>query len=398
MESQSRAKLIWITPEAEKLIGYMARVSNPENQDNPDVSKLISYCIKNSHWSIFEMANMCVEINTNRGISPQILRHKSFSFQEFCVAGDTKVDCIEYTKNDIELLERKELEIEKIYKKFHEEKNNFGIRTFDTKTGHFIYSNLNNVFYNGKKDVFDVTLEGGFKIKCTKEHKFYSSNFKFETLEDICGIVERNNEWLFTKHSFVFIDNKNFASYHGYKNNLANYSFDNENEFPINLKKIIEVKYIGSMDVYDLEVGHESHNYVANGILVHNSQRYAKVQGFDEIQVRRQDSQNRQNSIDDLDEETKSWWDENYYKLVQLSNDLYEGALERGIAKECARFALPLSTKTRMYMNGTIRSWIHFLNLRTGNGTQLEHQIIAEEIREIFKDYLPEVSKALGWV
>jgi thymidylate synthase (FAD) len=76
-------KLIWITPEAEQVIGYCARVSNPANQDNPDVSRLLSYCIKHGHWSIFEMASMCIEIKTTRAIAPQILRHRSFSFQEF---------------------------------------------------------------------------------------------------------------------------------------------------------------------------------------------------------------------------------------------------------------------------------------------------------------------------
>jgi thymidylate synthase (FAD) len=76
-------KLVWITPEAEQVIGYCARVSNPANQDNPDVAGLLKYCIKHGHWSIFEMASMCVEIKTTRAISPQILRHRSFSFQEF---------------------------------------------------------------------------------------------------------------------------------------------------------------------------------------------------------------------------------------------------------------------------------------------------------------------------
>jgi len=76
-------KLIWITPEAEQVIGYCARVSNPANQDNPDVARLLSYCINHGHWSIFEMASMCVEIKTTRAIAPQILRHRSFSFQEF---------------------------------------------------------------------------------------------------------------------------------------------------------------------------------------------------------------------------------------------------------------------------------------------------------------------------
>ncbi len=76
-------KLIWITPNAEKLIAYMARVSNPKNQNNEKITGLLKYCIRNGHWSIFEMCNMCIEIQTTRAISAQILRHRSFSFQEF---------------------------------------------------------------------------------------------------------------------------------------------------------------------------------------------------------------------------------------------------------------------------------------------------------------------------
>ena len=77
------ANLIWVTPDAEALIGKIARVSNPNNEDNPEVEKLIKYLIKHKHWSPFEMASMCVEIHTTRAIAPQILRHRSFSFQEF---------------------------------------------------------------------------------------------------------------------------------------------------------------------------------------------------------------------------------------------------------------------------------------------------------------------------
>lgn len=203
--------MVWITPDAEKIIGYCARVSNPANQDNPDVSKLLAYCVKNKHWSVFEMANICIEINTTIPISAQILRHKSFSFQQY-------------------------------------------------------------------------------------------------------------------------------------------------------------------------------------------SARYSKVQGFEDVEVRRQDNKNRQNSVDDLSEETKNWFDENLKKIKEDTNAFYNEALERGIAKECARFALPQCASTRMYMNGTVRSWIHYLDLRTGNGTQKEHQDIALEIKKIFTELLPTVSAGLGWI
>ena len=203
-------KLVWVTPRAEELIGYCARVSNPANQDNPDVSGLLAYCVRNKHWSIFEMANMVCEINTSRAVAQQILRHRSFSFQEF-------------------------------------------------------------------------------------------------------------------------------------------------------------------------------------------SQRYAKIQGFEPIEIRRQDVKNRQNSIDDLDPATKAWFQAESAKLIHDADALYEQALAKGIAKECARFILPLTTKTRLYMNGTVRSWIHYLQLRTGNGTQKEHADIARALQQIFIAQFPQVAKALDW-
>jgi len=204
-------KLISITPNAEETIGYCARVSNPKNQENPNVSGLLKFCIKNGHWSVFEMANMVIEINTSRGIAAQILRHRSFSFQEF-------------------------------------------------------------------------------------------------------------------------------------------------------------------------------------------SQRYAKVDGFEEVEPRRQDENNRQNSFDDLEKNDKEWFDIVVREQSRRSYSLYKEALKRGIAKESARFLLPLNTKTRIYMNGTIRSWIHYLQLRTDPSTQKEHQNIANAIKwGIFSCKLPIVSKALGW-
>ena len=203
-------KLVHITPDAEQLIAYMARVSNPSNQDNTTTSaKLIKYLIDHKHWSPFEMVSMCVEIETTRSIAAQILRHRSFSFQEF-------------------------------------------------------------------------------------------------------------------------------------------------------------------------------------------SQRYAEVQLRPELpEMRRQDLKNRQNSIDDLSLETLRECDKLVGEALVTSYRAYDRLLELGVAKECAREVLPLCTPTRMYMHGTIRSWIHYCQLRCGNGTQLEHQIIAREVYKLLEEHLPNVCVSL---
>ena len=209
----SLVKLITSTPDAEKSMAYIARVSNPKNQDNNDFTKLIGYCIKNEHWSVFEQAYMTLQIETTRGIAAQILRHRSFTFQEF-------------------------------------------------------------------------------------------------------------------------------------------------------------------------------------------SQRYADSRQLGEIpipQLRRQDNKNRQNSISDLSIEIINHFNKKIKDQFNLNKQLYEEMLEAGIAKECARFVLPLATPTRIYMTGSCRSWIHYINLRTANGTQKEHMDIAKECKNIFSKEYPVVSSALNW-
>jgi thymidylate synthase (FAD) len=208
-----QVKLIHITPNAEELITYMARVSNPANQSNTETSqRLIRYLIEHQHWSPFEMVNMCIEINTTRSIAAQILRHRSFSFQEF-------------------------------------------------------------------------------------------------------------------------------------------------------------------------------------------SQRYAPVTEMPEIpQLRTQDTKNRQNSINNLDEELDKKFQLEIAKQYCQAYRLYRDMIDAGIAKECAREVLPLSTPTKLYMNGTIRSWIHYCQLRCGNGTQLEHRMIAEGAYKLLQEHLPSVCAALSHV
>ena len=206
--------LVSVTPDAEKTIGYIARVSNPANQENPKVAGLLKYCIKHGHWSVFEQATMTLEISTTRGLAAQILRHRSFCFQEF-------------------------------------------------------------------------------------------------------------------------------------------------------------------------------------------SQRYADSSLLGEKislpELRLQDHKNRQNSIDAIDP-----WKKQKYEILMQNHfkqgmKLYQEMLEDDIAKECARFVLPLAVGTKLYMTGNLRSWIHYINLRTANGTQKEHMDIAELCKQHFICQFPIVSEALGW-
>ena len=207
-------KLVSITPDAEKTMAYIARVSNPSNQDNEKYAGLLKYCIKHNHWSVFEQSTMTLEIETTRAIAAQILRHRSFTFQEF-------------------------------------------------------------------------------------------------------------------------------------------------------------------------------------------SQRYAASTALGDIplpELRRQDTKNRQNSIDDLDEFTVQSLQLQMTTLFSSATALYNQMLEDGVAKECARMVLPLCTPTRIYMTGSCRSWIHYINLRSAHGTQKEHMLIAEACRKVFTEQFPAVSEALEWV
>ena len=207
-------KLISVTPDAEKTMAYVARVSNPKNQDNEKFAGLLGYCIKHGHWSVFEQAHMTVEINTTRGLAAQILRHRSFTYQEF-------------------------------------------------------------------------------------------------------------------------------------------------------------------------------------------SQRYADSSLLgDSIplpELRRQDLKNRQNSTDDLDPLVVQDFNSKMQRHFVDGMKLYKEMLDEGVAKECARFVLPLATPTRLYMTGSCRSWIHYIELRSAHGTQKEHMNLVENVRSIFTEQFPTVAEALNW-
>ena len=206
-----KVSLITVTPDAEKHIAYCARVSNPNNQENESIAGLLKYCIKHQHWSIFEQAFMTLEIETTRGLAAQILRHRSFTYQEF-------------------------------------------------------------------------------------SQRYADSNL------------------------------------------------------------------LGNIDLPEL---------------------------------RRQDDKNRQNSIDDLDPKVVDKLNRQMNTLFSSAYSLYNQMLEAGVAKECARFVLPLATPTRLYMSGTVRSWLHYIELRTGHGTQKEHMEIASECKSIFSEQFPTIASAM---
>ena len=213
--TDTQIKLVSVTPDAEKTIAYVARVSNPENQENEKFAGLLRYCIKHGHWSVFEQAFMTLEINTTRGLAAQILRHRSFTYQEF----SQRYQDVSHIREDIPLPE-----------------------------------------------------------------------------------------------------------------------------------------------------------------------------------LRSQDLKNRQNSVDDVDPAVVERFNSEMRKHFDAGIDLYKSMLHAGIAKECARFVLPLATPTRLYMTGSVRSWIHYINLRSAHGTQKEHMDLVKNVRKVFMEQFPIVSQALDWV
>ena len=496
-------QLTWATPNAEELIVKMARVSAPKNQDNMDTApRLLRYLIKHKHWSPFEMSNFCVEIETTRAISPQILRHRSFSFQEFCLAGNARIT----VSTETGAVQR--LPIEELYSKWN--KNSFRARyarSYDPEMERFISAPILSVYQSGEKPVYQYTIKTSDSYKtidCTQEHRILTKEKGFVPFKEAYdqGLsvalngketfplpyqnpdVLRENAWMgstafaeaygikdvtarkwFRKHGIVPAKPNNAASSNicipfeakkssfmkwarstllkqscehcGHNGSMSRLElshiiahdnnerlcFDETNlqtlcaschrKYDINTQgkqygwtlgmtakwgRITAEKYLGIQMTYDIEMDHPTHNFVANGIVVHNSQRYADTSELGSAVIphlRRQDHKNRQNSIDDLSSESIA----NYYrrisKLYEDAEHLYREMVSSGVAKECARSILPLSTQTRLFMNGTIRSWIHYLQLRESNGTQLEHREIALAIKKIFCAEFPVIGEAV---
>jgi len=169
------------------------------------------------------------------------------------------------------------------------------------------------------------------------------------------------------------------------------------------IKYLIKNKHWSPFELVHMTVEIKTSRAIAQQILRHRSfsfqefsQRYATATSFVTYPARRQDTKNRQNSIDDMSNETKVWFDVAQTSVHENCTNLYEYALKLGIAKEQARFLLPLSTATTLYMSGSIRSWIHYIQLRTEAGTQLEHRVIANQIEEILEANFPNIAEALN--
>lgn len=489
----------------QEVISYCARVSNPNNQLNFDTAAgLLRYCIKQKHWSIFEQADFSVEVNTTRGIAAQILRHSSFKFQEFCLAGSSKIT-VSTSGGSVQ-----RIPIGDLYNKWQNPnfKSRFA-RSYDSNLNRFIEAPILSVYKSGEKPVYEYTIKGKSTqrtIKCTREHRVFTKEQGFvpfgeaydnnltvalngltveplpyqkrEVLEEeswmgstklaekygIAPIIAR--KW-FKKFNIKSENPNNWpksnidASFEAKltsfmkwaRNNVReeycehcnhdgsisrleishkishdgcdDLAFDVENlqtlcstchrKYDIEHQhkhygwtlgmaakwgKIETEHYLGVQETFDIEMDHPTHNFVADGIVVHNSQRYADTNLL-EIAVapdlRRQDVKNRQNSIDDFGDYRKLEMQMKIQQHFDASQKLYDYLVEQGVAKECSRFVLPLATPTRLYMKGSVRSWIHYLQLRTDEATQKEHRDVANEIKHIFCQEFPDIAEALEW-
>ena len=358
---------------AQEVISYVARVSNPNNQLNFDTAAgLLRYCIKHKHWSVFETAYMTLEVNTTRGIAAQVLRHRSFTFQEFCLDGDSKITI---SKQDGST---QRIPIRDLYEKWNGKR--IMARSYDPELNRFIDAPILSVYKSGEKPVYEYVIEhkGSRKIiKCTREHRVFTK--------------ERG----FVPFGEAYSQNLTVALNGAVAEPIAE-------TLPLEAKwgGFVSETYLGIRETYDIEMNHPTHNFVADGIVVHNSQRYADTKLLGERAVapdlRRQDTKNRQNSIDDFGDYVKLEMQGRIQEYFDLGQKLYDNLLERGVARETARFILPLATPTRIYMTGSCRSWMHYISLREKSGTQKEHMDIARGCKVIFGQQFPDIYEALG--
>lgn len=379
------------TPTLQDLVAFCARVSNPSNQMNLETAeKLVRYLAKNKHWSPMEMVSVCLEIETTRDIARQLLRHRSFSFQEFCLSGDTEIYFALPDQHERgNYVPTKKMKLSDLYGGWEHDDHtpmkdrisDMLIKCYDEETQKLTVTNIKEVFYTGKKELYEITLSDGKKIKTTKEHKFLTKD-GFDDLENIVGLERKGDRAFMTKHGVIGV------------NGIPEYQ---ENAMIPTWVEIVSIEYVGVEDTYDIEVDHGSHNYVANGIIAHNSQRYAdptKELEFVTREARLQDSDNRQNSIPTDDNALKQIWDTWQRNVCDQALVAYQWAIDNGIAKEQARVVLPEGlTMSRLYVNGTLRSWIHYVELRSANGTQLEHIELAKACAKVIAKLFPSMNE-----
>jgi thymidylate synthase ThyX len=352
-----------LTPEFPVL--YCARVSNPKNQLS-GTTKLLNYCLKHGHVSIFEQVVATVEITTSRAIARQILRHRSACFQEFCLAYNTLVKA--YDINDKAGIT---LPIGELYTRISAGEDLL-IKTFDHKTSTCRYSEIADIKDTGIKEVLEVKTKKGYTIRSTEDHKFWSG----DDYVPLSGLKVGSSICVMSKSYRVIEDT------------------------------IVSITFIGEENTYDLSAFPDN-NYIAGtsyGFLVHNSGRYAEYTDDAPIisEARLQDPINRQSSTPTEDQELIEGFAADQELLYQTSMGMYRNYLNKGVAKEQARVFLPEGMiETRMYMTANLRTWLHYINLRSGSGTQAEHSDVAIKIAKELVKYYPNsfnAAKTLwGW-
>ena len=450
------------------------------------------------------MASMTVEINTSRAVSPQILRHRSFSFQEFCLAGDARIT----VNTPGGAVQR--IPIATLYKLWKSSKFKArNARAYDSSVERFVEAPIRSVYFSGKKPVYGFTIQSASSsrsINCTREHRVLTRERGFvpfgEAYDDgltvaLNGVsaeplpyqqretLERSawmgSELFAKEHGIASVTARKWFRHHQvtpanpshwpssridleFDGRLASFmkwarreiragqcqkcghdgsrsrlelshvrahdgdsrlAFDVSNlqtlcaschrrhdissqqkryGWTLGMKtkwgRIVEQQFLGIQDTYDIEMDHPTHNFVADGVIVHNSQRYSastSLSGSIPLpHLRRQDTKNKQASHDDLDGKAVREMMSHIDSVYEHAVDVYEGLLAAGVAKECAREVLPLGTPTRLYMAGTLRSWITYIALREKNGTQLEHQKIALSCKKVLSEECPIIAEALG--
>lgn len=357
-EGIGTVRLISTTPNGEDLICYAARVSS-KKQDKEDKG-LLKYCLKNGHVSVFEQADMTVEITCPLAIAVQTLRHRSFTFQQFCVAADTKIHLggARGSTRTIESLYNMQSKGEKLP----------NVKTYDDASKEIVERPIKEVFKTGVNTIYEIELMNGLKIKATKDHQFLT----------ICGFKDLD----------TIIDSYTYLAYFSPVAGEICY------------ESIKAIRFLGEEMTYDLEVDYRSHNYVANFFITHNSQRYQDIDvlqnfAYFPTSVRSQDTKNRQNSLQwqgtDEDERLVLQMVEECYEKIHST---YRKMLNMGVAKEVARFILPEGVTTKLYMKGNIRDWIFYIKTRSEVGVvQHEHVQLARTIfHHIFKPEYPIIA------
>ncbi len=525
------AKYVVSTPNAEATMAYIARVSSPKDvlEKYKEPERLLGYCMRNGHWSVFEHAHLTIEVEAPILVTRQILRHRSFVFSEFCVSGDTLISTVT-AGGRVKLRPIRDL-----YTLQDDTRWGRLVRVYDEESKTLVSARVKEVFRTGVKEVYRLTLQNGKSLVATADHKIITpggwtrlgelvpgssvvgtngvptyqdkdwlalqrSNVPRKGLSQIAeaaGVtIHTIRKWLrihglqFTRQEVaeytpVWNKGKPSEEQPGYRKLKSDATREKmkaasrrgaESEFyidgrgtswrmqvaswqnkyrlrllteageqcsqcggkkdlqidhriPVALRPDLAFEYsnlqilcspchkqkskeeretlawsyvksvelVGQQETYDMEIDHVSHNYVANGIITHNSQRYAEVpEEFLILECRTQDHKNRQSSHVSTDAELNYWWQTLQTDVSDILLADYRMALSKGIAKEVARAILPMSTMSTIFMTGSVRSWVHYLQTRLDVATQKEHREVAILCATILAEHFPIVYEAMN--